>query len=132
MVPAVEEGGSPSAEAASGGREHARTERRTQIGRTAERTSLQHAAVCSAPEPDQHGVGTPAVSEVGSEGDARRARGRVLLRGDYVTFTEYFHGEGAVGVMSIMDNRAGRPLINSRMEVVGEVRWFEGMLRANR
>ena len=35
-----------------------------------------------------------------------RTRGRVLLRGDYVMFTEYFHGEGAVGVMSIMDNRA--------------------------
>ena len=26
------------------------------------------------------------------------------MRGDYVTFTEYFHGEGAIGVMSIMDN----------------------------
>ena len=28
------------------------------------------------------------------------------MRGNYVTCTENFHGEGAVGVMSIMDNRA--------------------------
>ena len=35
-------------------------------------------------------------------------RGRVLMRGDYITFTEYFHGEGAIGVMSVMDN-AGAP-----------------------
>ena len=27
------------------------------------------------------------------------------MRGTYVTFTEYWHGEGAVGVMSIADNR---------------------------
>ena len=37
-----------------------------------------------------------------------RARRRVLMRGDYITFTEYFHGEGAIGVMSMMDN-AGAP-----------------------
>ena len=33
-----------------------------------------------------------------------RTRGRVLVRGDYVTFMEYFHGEGAIGAMSMMDN----------------------------
>ena len=27
------------------------------------------------------------------------------MRGTYITFTEYWHGEGAVGVMSITDNR---------------------------
>ena len=44
---------------------------------------------------------------VGGPGGARseeRTRGRVLMRADYVAFTEYFHGEGAIGTMSIMDN----------------------------
>ena len=35
----------------------------------------------------------------------RKGAGRVRMRGTYVTFTEYWHGEGAVGVMSIADNR---------------------------
>jgi len=49
------------------------------------------------------------VVEVGGgrgAGIEARTRGRVLVRGDYVTFTEYFHGEGAIGVMSVMDNAA--------------------------
>ena len=117
----VDEEESPSAEAASGESEQERTERRTQISETAERASLQHAVVCSAPEPDQHGVGAPAVSEGGSEGGARRARGRVLLRGDYVTFTEYFHGEGAVGVMSIM---GGFDVMQGAHDVVTERHGF--------
>ena len=37
-------------------------------------------------------------------GNEERTRGRVLMRGDYITFTEYFHGEGAIGVMSVVDN----------------------------
>jgi hypothetical protein len=59
------------------------------------------------PETDGHdGAAAPAVGGRGGEMSAERMRRRVLMRGEYVTFTEYFHGEGAVGVMSIMDNRA--------------------------
>ena len=40
-----------------------------------------------------------------AEEPMRKGAGRVRMRGTYVTFTEYWHGEGAVGVMSIADNR---------------------------
>ena len=40
-----------------------------------------------------------------AEGSGRKSAGRVHMRGTYVTFTEYWHGEGAVGIMSIADNR---------------------------
>lgn len=43
-------------------------------------------------------VGSPA--PVQSKGN----KGRVRMRGTYVTFTEYWHGEGVIGVMSIADN----------------------------
>ena len=39
------------------------------------------------------------------EAPKRESAGRVRIRGTYVTFTEYWHGKGAVGVMSIADNR---------------------------
>ena len=39
-----------------------------------------------------------------TEGSVRKDA-RVHMRGTYITFTEYWHGEGAVGVMSITDNR---------------------------
>ena len=53
---------------------------------------------------------TDAVEVGGRRGAVKEegTRGRVLMRGDYITFTEYFHGEGAIGVMSVMDN-AGAP-----------------------
>ena len=39
-----------------------------------------------------------------TEGSVRKDA-RVHMRGTYITFTEYWHGKGAVGVMSITDNR---------------------------
>ena len=50
---------------------------------------------------------SPSALAVDGRGGARseeRTRGMALRRGGYVTFTEYFHGEGAIGAMSIMDN----------------------------
>ena len=50
------------------------------------------------------GAPGPSVSEA-AEGPTRKGAGRVRMRGTYITFTEYWHGEGAVGIMSIADNR---------------------------